>query len=118
VSDKRNLITVRLQGKEKASVQEYSLQKVCTLYVFLDVFLVPLCNFCFCEGQLVLNFHCTFLFFIKDAPLGSILSRYVSGMAASAKRRAKFLFDGSRVTHDQTPADLDMEDGDVIEVWI
>ncbi|CAM4386822.1 unnamed protein product [Leuciscus chuanchicus] len=80
VSDKRNLITLRLQGKEKASVQEYSLQ--------------------------------------KNAPLGSILSQYVSGMAASARWRAKFLFDGSRVTHDQTPADLDMEDGDVIEVWV
>lgn len=58
------------------------------------------------------------LFFLKNAPLGSILSQYVSGMAASARCRAKFLFDGSRVTHDQTPADLDMEDGDVIEVWV
>lgn len=46
------------------------------------------------------------------------MSQYVSGMAASARWRAKFLFDGSRVTHDQTPADLDMEDGDVIEVWV
>lgn len=36
-SDKRDVITVRLQGKEKASVQEYSIQKV---YVFLDVLLV------------------------------------------------------------------------------
>ncbi|XP_016089829.1 NFATC2-interacting protein [Sinocyclocheilus grahami] len=78
-SDKRNVITVRLQGKEKASVQEYSLK--------------------------------------KNAPLGSILSQYVSGLAASARRKARFLFDGSRVTHNQTPADLDMEDGDVIEVW-
>ncbi|XP_067237829.1 NFATC2-interacting protein [Chanodichthys erythropterus] len=78
-SDKRDVITVRLQGKEKASVQEYSIQ--------------------------------------KDAPLGSILSQYVSGLAASARWKAKFLFDGSRVTFDQTPAELEMEDGDVIEVW-
>ncbi|XP_052400383.1 NFATC2-interacting protein [Carassius gibelio] len=78
-SDKSNVITVRLQGKEKASAQEFSLQ--------------------------------------KNAPLGSILSQYVSGLSASARRKARFLFDGSRVTHNQTPADLDMEDGDVIEVW-
>uniref|UniRef100_A0A671Q6U3 NFATC2-interacting protein n=1 Tax=Sinocyclocheilus anshuiensis TaxID=1608454 RepID=A0A671Q6U3_9TELE len=67
-SDKSNVITVRLQGKEKASVQEYSLHKV---------------------------LYCTsFWMFLS-----------------------RFLFDGSRVTHNQTPADLDMEDGDVIEVW-
>ncbi|XP_042576495.1 NFATC2-interacting protein isoform X3 [Cyprinus carpio] len=78
-SEKRNVITVRLQGKEKASVQEYSL--------------------------------------LKNAPLGSILSQYVSGLSASARREAKFYFDGSRVSYNQTPADLDMEDGDVIEVW-
>uniref|UniRef100_A0A673M2Q8 Rad60/SUMO-like domain-containing protein n=1 Tax=Sinocyclocheilus rhinocerous TaxID=307959 RepID=A0A673M2Q8_9TELE len=41
---------------------------------------------------------------------GSILSQYVSGLAASARWKARFLFDGSRVTHNQTPADLDMED--------
>lgn len=33
-SDKSNVITVRLQGKEKASVQEYSLQKVCIVHLF------------------------------------------------------------------------------------
>ncbi|XP_051995837.1 NFATC2-interacting protein [Xyrauchen texanus] len=77
--DRGDIITVRLQGKEKGSVQEYSLQ--------------------------------------KNAPLGSILSQYVSGLAASVRRKVKFLFDGSKVTHNQTPADLDMEDGDVIEVW-
>ncbi|XP_050962065.1 NFATC2-interacting protein [Labeo rohita] len=78
-SDKSNVITVRLQGKEKESVQEYSLQ--------------------------------------KNAPLGSILSQYVSGLSATARWKAKFLFDGSRVSYSQTPAELDMEDGDVIEVW-
>lgn len=65
-----------------------------------------------CSTVIVLSLY------FKNAPLGSILSQYVSGMAASARRKAKFLFDGSRVKHDQTPADLDMEDGDVIEVWV
>ncbi|NP_001314685.1 NFATC2-interacting protein [Danio rerio] len=78
-TDKSDVITVRLQGKEKSSVQVYSLK--------------------------------------KTAPIGSILSQYVSSMDVSARRRAKFLFDGSRVSNNQTPAELDMEDGDVIEVW-
>lgn len=51
-SDKSNVITVRLQGKEKASVQEYSLQKVCTVHLFG----------CFCEIDLVLNCYCSFFF--------------------------------------------------------
>nr|XP_055050332.1 NFATC2-interacting protein-like isoform X2 [Misgurnus anguillicaudatus] len=76
---KCDVITLRLQGKEKGSTQEYSLQ--------------------------------------KTAPIGSILSQYISGLPASDRRRAKFLFDGSRISHDQTPAELEMEDGDVIEVW-
>ncbi|XP_073793180.1 NFATC2-interacting protein isoform X1 [Danio rerio] len=78
-TDKSDVITVRLQGKEKSSVQVYSLK--------------------------------------KTAPIGSILSQYVSSLDVSARRRAKFLFDGSRVSNNQTPAELDMEDGDVIEVW-
>ncbi|XP_030649498.1 NFATC2-interacting protein [Chanos chanos] len=79
-SDQSDVITVRLQSKEKASSQEYSLR--------------------------------------KDAPLGSVLSSYLSTLTASAKQRVCFLFDGSKVTHNQTPSELDMEDGDVIEVWV
>uniref|UniRef100_A0A3B4CCN3 NFATC2-interacting protein n=2 Tax=Pygocentrus nattereri TaxID=42514 RepID=A0A3B4CCN3_PYGNA len=78
-SNSRDVITLRLQGQEKGSAQEYSLH--------------------------------------KDAPLGSILSQYTSGLSAIAKRRVKFLFDGSKVTPSQTPSQLDMENGDVIEVW-
>ncbi|KAM9457929.1 NFATC2-interacting protein isoform 2-T2 [Clarias gariepinus] len=74
-----DVITLRLQGKEKGSVQEYSLD--------------------------------------KDAPLGSILSQYTSGLSAAAKRKVKFLFDGLKLKHNQTPLQLDMEDGDVIDVW-
>ncbi|XP_072549713.1 NFATC2-interacting protein isoform X2 [Salminus brasiliensis] len=75
----RDVITVRLQGKEKGSAQEYSLH--------------------------------------KDAPLGSILTQYTSGLSAAAKRNIRFLFDGSKVKPNQTPSQLDMENGDVIEVW-
>ncbi|KAI4902261.1 hypothetical protein NFI96_020305, partial [Prochilodus magdalenae] len=78
-SNSCDLITVRLQGNEKGSAQEYSLA--------------------------------------KDAPLGSILTQYTSGLSATAKRKVKFLFDGSKVTPNQTPSQLDMENGDVIEVW-
>lgn len=73
-------ITVRLQGKDRNSLQEFSLH--------------------------------------RDAPLGSIFSQYLSRVSVSAPSKVRFHFDGSRVTHSQTPAQLDMEDGDIIEVWI
>ncbi|XP_028843175.1 NFATC2-interacting protein isoform X2 [Denticeps clupeoides] len=75
-----DVITVRLQSKEKGSAQEYSLR--------------------------------------KDEPLRSIFSQYVSSLDNRTRQRVSFLFDGSRVTHSQTPSDLDMEDGDVIEAWV
>ncbi|XP_070704479.1 NFATC2-interacting protein [Pempheris klunzingeri] len=53
----------------------------------------------------------------RDAALGSIFSQYLSKMSAKAQRKVCFHFDGSKVTHGQTPAQLDMEDGDIIEVW-
>ncbi|XP_055366716.1 NFATC2-interacting protein isoform X2 [Betta splendens] len=53
----------------------------------------------------------------KDAPLGSIFSQYLSKMPVSVQRNVRFHFDGSKVTHSQTPAQLSMEDGDIIEVW-
>uniref|UniRef100_A0A672HKM6 NFATC2-interacting protein n=1 Tax=Salarias fasciatus TaxID=181472 RepID=A0A672HKM6_SALFA len=34
-----------------------------------------------------------------------------------ALRKIRFHFDGHKVTERQTPAQLDMEDGDIIEVW-
>ncbi|XP_040918400.1 NFATC2-interacting protein isoform X2 [Toxotes jaculatrix] len=54
----------------------------------------------------------------RDAALGSIFSQYLSRMSPSAQRKVRFHFDGSKVKHCQTPAQLDMEDGDIIEVWI
>ncbi|XP_041633822.1 NFATC2-interacting protein isoform X1 [Cheilinus undulatus] len=53
----------------------------------------------------------------KDAPLGSIFSQYTSNLSVINKRKLSFQFDGSKVTANQTPAQLDMEDGDIIEVW-
>ncbi|XP_010774952.1 NFATC2-interacting protein-like [Notothenia coriiceps] len=53
----------------------------------------------------------------RDAPLGSIFSQYMSKMSAPAKSKVRFHFDGCKVTDRQTPAQLDMEDGDIIEVW-
>uniref|UniRef100_A0A3Q3EMD6 NFATC2-interacting protein n=1 Tax=Labrus bergylta TaxID=56723 RepID=A0A3Q3EMD6_9LABR len=55
---------------------------------------------------------------IHDAPLGSVFSLYMSNMSAVEQRKVRFHFDGSKVTNIQTPAQLDMEDGDIIEVWI
>ncbi|KAJ8332276.1 hypothetical protein SKAU_G00427590 [Synaphobranchus kaupii] len=74
-----DIITVRLQSKDKGSGQDYSLH--------------------------------------KEAPLGSILSQYLSRLGVHSRHKVRFLFDGSRVTDSQTPSQLDMEDGDVIEVW-
>ncbi|KAJ8402610.1 hypothetical protein AAFF_G00366930 [Aldrovandia affinis] len=74
-----DIITVRLQGKNKGSAQDYSLH--------------------------------------KEAPLGPILSQHLSLLAANSRHKVHFLFDGSKVTDSQTPSQLDMEDGDVIEVW-
>ncbi|XP_023282008.1 NFATC2-interacting protein isoform X1 [Seriola lalandi dorsalis] len=54
----------------------------------------------------------------RDAPLGSIFSQYLSRMSPSAQRKVRFHFDGSKVADSQTPAQLDMEDGDIVEVWI
>lgn len=55
---------------------------------------------------------------LQDAPLGSVFSQYVFGhKAAARKKKVCFQFDGCTVSPSQTPAELDMEDGDIIEVW-
>ncbi|XP_010872212.1 NFATC2-interacting protein isoform X2 [Esox lucius] len=74
-----DMLTVRLQGKDKGSMREYSIH--------------------------------------KDAPMGSILSLYISGLPVETRRKVRFQFDGSKITNSQTPSQLGMEDGDVIEVW-
>ncbi|CAL8273917.1 unnamed protein product [Lota lota] len=74
-----DIITVRLQGKDRGSTQEYSLH--------------------------------------KEASLGSILSQYTASRSAGGQAKLHFLFDGSKIKANHTPAQLEMEDGDVIEVW-
>ncbi|MED6259288.1 hypothetical protein ATANTOWER_020269 [Ataeniobius toweri] len=53
----------------------------------------------------------------REVPLSSIFSQYLSNLPARAHRKVRFHFDGSKVTGCQTPAQLDLEDGDIIEVW-
>lgn len=77
--DGDDLIKVRLQGKDRASAQEFSLH--------------------------------------RDAPLGLVFSQYLSSLTEGAKKKVRFHFDGSKVSPQQTPAQLDMEDDDIIEVW-
>lgn len=68
---------------------------------------------CLAEAELSWPTTCVF----QDAPLSSVFSQYVSAMPAGTQRRVRFLFDGARLTGSQTPAQLDMEDGDIIEAW-
>ncbi|KAM7371365.1 hypothetical protein PAMP_008617 [Pampus punctatissimus] len=78
VTDSSSSITVRLQSKDRDSMQAFSLH--------------------------------------REAALGSIFSQYLSKMSAGAQRKVRFQFDGANVTDSQTPAQLDMEDGDIIEI--
>ncbi|XP_068435359.1 NFATC2-interacting protein [Clinocottus analis] len=55
----------------------------------------------------------------RDAPLGSIFSLYLSRLSSSSsQQKVRFHFDGNKLTSTQTPQQLDMEDGDIIEVWV
>ncbi|XP_034750490.1 NFATC2-interacting protein isoform X3 [Etheostoma cragini] len=54
----------------------------------------------------------------RDAPLGSVFSQYLSRMSIVPQKPVRFHFDGSKVSPSQTPAQLDMEDGDIVEVWL
>ncbi|KAL6102377.1 nfatc2ip [Pungitius sinensis] len=79
-ADSCSSVTVRLQSKDRASSQDFSLH--------------------------------------RDAPLGSVFSQYLCTMSDVARTTVRFHYDGSKVTDEQTPAQLDMEDGDIIEVWV
>ena len=41
---------------------------------------------------------------------------YLPAFGARSLASVRFLFDGSRINEHQTPSDLEMEDGDVIDV--
>uniref|UniRef100_A0A3B3ZU59 NFATC2-interacting protein n=1 Tax=Periophthalmus magnuspinnatus TaxID=409849 RepID=A0A3B3ZU59_9GOBI len=53
----------------------------------------------------------------RDAPLGSVFSQFSSGHSVIAQAKFSFHFDGCKLSPHQTPEELDMEDGDIIEVW-
>ncbi|XP_053707606.1 NFATC2-interacting protein isoform X1 [Synchiropus splendidus] len=53
----------------------------------------------------------------RDAPLDSVFSQYVSSLPAKLRKKVRFHLDGSRVKGSATAAALDLEDGDIIEVW-
>lgn len=54
----------------------------------------------------------------KEVSLGSVFSQFLSQLPLKAKKKVQFFFDGSKVNERDTPAALDMEDGDIIDVWI
>lgn len=57
---------------------------------------------------------------VQDAPLGSVFSQYMSRVSKvdrGSRRGPTFLFDGVQLNPQQTPAQLDMEDDDIIQVW-
>uniref|UniRef100_A0A3P9P6M1 Rad60/SUMO-like domain-containing protein n=1 Tax=Poecilia reticulata TaxID=8081 RepID=A0A3P9P6M1_POERE len=51
----------------------------------------------------------------QEAPLSSVFSQYLSRLPAGARRSVRFHFDGSKVAGSQTAAQLELEDGDIIE---
>ncbi|XP_075871474.1 NFATC2-interacting protein [Nelusetta ayraudi] len=56
----------------------------------------------------------------RDAPLGPVFAQYltrVSQGSRGSRRAPTFMFDGVQLNPQQTPAQLDMEDDDIIQVW-
>ncbi|XP_041094603.1 NFATC2-interacting protein isoform X2 [Polyodon spathula] len=76
----KDTITLRLQGRDKDSVQLISAK--------------------------------------RDAPLRSVLLQYRTRAGLDPQHSVRFLFDGEKVLEEASPTSLDMEDGDVIEVWL
>lgn len=103
--DRRDVISVRLQSKDRNASQEFSVHRVCSPSSSLRQLHPP-----------TPTPHPARVF--QDTPLGSVFSRYLSRVSSSASEAVGFYFDGSRVMHSQTPAELDMEDGDMVEVWL
>lgn len=107
--DRRDVITLRLQSKDRKTSQEINVHRVRSASSFLQHLHPPSptrhsARVCVCVFQ--------------DTPLGSVFSQYLSRISISASTAVSFYFDGSRVRPSQTPAELDMEDGDMVEVWL
>jgi len=75
-------------------------------------------SLCVCVSLSVSVCVCMSLCVFQDCPLGSIFSLYLSPLPPAAQKKVRFLFDGGRVAPGQTPAQLELEDGDIIEVWL
>ncbi|XP_036995926.1 NFATC2-interacting protein isoform X2 [Artibeus jamaicensis] len=52
----------------------------------------------------------------RDSPLKTLMSRYEEAMGLTG-HKLSFFFDGTKLSGMELPADLDMESGDLIEVW-
>ncbi|KAG8466440.1 hypothetical protein KFE25_002196 [Diacronema lutheri] len=50
-------------------------------------------------------------------PLNKLMNAFCQRQGVTMQS-VRFLFDGQRITGDQTPKDLDMEDGDAIDVMV
>jgi len=53
----------------------------------------------------------------QSCPLGKLMNAFCNRQGVSMQS-VRFLFDGQRLREQQTPAELDMEDGDVIDVMV
>ena len=50
-------------------------------------------------------------------PLGNLMQAYCNRQGMDMKN-LRFMYDGKRIEGAQTPADIDMEDGDTIDVQV
>ena len=50
-------------------------------------------------------------------PLSKLMNAFCQRQGVTMQS-VRFLFDGNRITPEQTPKDLDMEDGDAIDVMV
>jgi len=53
----------------------------------------------------------------KTTPLQKLMTAYCQRQGQTVEM-VRFLFDGTRLRGNQTPSELDMEDGDVIDVMV
>lgn len=53
----------------------------------------------------------------ENTPLGKLMDAYCDRQSI-ARGSVRFMFDGERISDDQTPAKLDMEDNDVLDAML
>ncbi|KAK7938283.1 hypothetical protein WMY93_001609 [Mugilogobius chulae] len=100
--DDHDVIKVRLQGKDRAMTQEFTLRRALFYPLFYSLFTLFLSS-----GR-------------SSGLRRSSGFSLLSVLVRTPRRRSEesqFHFDGSKLSSVQTPEQLDMEDGDIIEVW-